>query len=462
MKLLSILLFVVCLPTALVNGATARPNILFIISEDTGAELSCYGDKNIQTPTIDRLAREGLLFQNAYVTQASCSPSRSSILTGLYPHENGHIGLASHGYLMREAFPTTYSLLQKAGYITGMIGKLHVNPAKVTEDYVDFRAIPKSNFGKEDLHDYAIKSEEFLTSAKTSGKPFFLTVNYPDAHWPLKRQIDGRPKNPVNPEDVVPMPFIGFDNPRIRKLTANYYNGLMRLDECMADLLEVLKETGQDENTMVVYIGDHGAQMARAKVSVLEGGSKIPFIIKWPGKVEPGRTSKALVSTIDLLPTLVGLAGGSIPQNVSGKSLLPLMKGEIQDEEFRKFLATEGNSEEAHRFYPQRTIRDARYKLIWSPIRDRPNQIAEDFMSHSEGGVRGGPNHKELREASERTRKAYAVWLNPPEYQLYDLSNDPWEFSNLGGQQAYAAVEKRLKQALREWMKEANDWLPNK
>jgi N-sulfoglucosamine sulfohydrolase len=83
-------------------------------------------------------------------------------------------------------------------------------------------------------------------------------------------------------------------------------------------------------------------------------------------------------------------------------------------------------------------------------------------MSHSEGGVRGGPNHKELREASERTRKAYAVWLNPPEYQLYDLSNDPWEFSNLGGQQAYAAVEKRLKQALREWMKEANDWLPNK
>ena len=132
-----------------------KPNVLLIISEDNGPELGCYGDPFAITPNLDRLAQQGVRFKTAYVTQSVCSPSRGSILTGLYPHQNGQIGLATHQFAMFKEWPTTYSLLKKAGYRTGMIGKLHVNPEETVEKWIDFRAIKGANFGKKNLGDYA-------------------------------------------------------------------------------------------------------------------------------------------------------------------------------------------------------------------------------------------------------------------------------------------------------------------
>ncbi len=432
-----------------------QPNILLIVSEDTGQELSCYGDTNVWTRHLDSLAQQGMLFENAYVTQSVCSPSRSTIFTGLYPHQNGQLGLATHDYAMFRKFPTTYSILKQAGYATGLLGKTHINPQSAVEDHVDYRAVKSANFGKKDLAEYARHAAAFIESA--NARPFFLTVNYPDTHWPFQDQVEGRPRDPVMPADVGVMPYVAVDNPRIRKYAAGYYNCLLRLDDCIGELLEVLEKSGRADNTLVIYIGDHGAQMARGKIWPLEAGVKVPFLVQWPGVARKGVRCRELVSTIDLLPTFLDVAGLPPRDELPGASLRPLLKGEAKD--FRPYLAVERNCDVAFIHFPQRAIRDERYKLIWSPLRDRPDPGVECYLGQVHPAYRGCPSTEELEDLPETTKELYTAWLNPPEYQLYDLQTDPWEFRNLAGQPEYAEVEGRLKGALRDWMKETDDWI---
>lgn len=435
--------------------STPSPNILLIVSEDTGQTLSCYGDTNVHTPHLDSLAEDGVLFENAYITQSVCSPSRSTIFTGLYPHQNGQIGLATHGYRMFTSFPTTYSILQRAGYATGLVGKTHVNPASAIEDYVDYRAIEGANFAKENLDEYARHTAAFIDSA--CEKPFFLTVNLPDTHWPFQDQVDGRPENPLGPDDVTVMPYIGMSNSRIQEYAASYYNCVKRLDWCVGELLGELQKSGRAGNTLVLFIGDHGAQMARGKIWPLEAGVKVPLLARWPGVAGQGRRCDELVSTIDFLPTFLDVAGLREQDGLPGRSLTPLLRGESCD--FRDHLAVERNSDVAFIHFPQRAIRDRRYKLIWSPVRDRPDPGAECYLGQSRPPYCGCPSTEELETAPERIQCVYATWLNPPEYQLYDLESDPWEFENLADKAEHAAAERCLRDALLEWMEQTDDWI---
>ncbi len=435
-----------------------RPNILLIVSEDNGQELSCYGDTNVKTPHLDSLARDGMLFENAYVTQSVCSPSRSSIFTGLYPHQNGHLGLATHTYAMFKEFTTTYAMLNSAGYTTGLLGKTHINPAKSVEQYVDFRAIKGSNFSKKSLKSYAIKSAEFIKQA--GDKPFFLTVNFPDAHHPLQNQVAGRPRVPLKPEQVGKIDYIGSQNERMHKIVTAYYNCMMRLDDCVGELLEVLEGSGKADNTFVVYIGDHGAQLPRGKIFATEAGMKVPYIVKWPGKVAKGQRSSKLVSTIDFMPTFAELAGTKAPEGLPGKSLVPLVTGATND--WRQYLGYERNCDAVNLYYPQRAVRDGRYKIIWSPLaaQNRADAGAVDYVTQKKW-LKCSYTREEIAALPKDVRKVYEIWLNPPEYQLYDLQDDEWEFRNLAGNPKYAAVEKRMKQALKQWMKDTNDWVDN-
>jgi len=171
----------------------SQPNVLLIVSEDNGPELGCYGDPYVQTPNLDRLAADGVRFTRAYVAQAGCSQSRAAYLTGLYPHQNGQIGLATWGFRMyRKDTPNIVSSLKQEGYRTGIIGKLHINPAEAFP--FDFKEIPTANFGRKNLGDYAKFARQFITSG---AGPFFLSVNYPDAHSPWLKQVEGLPKVPL-------------------------------------------------------------------------------------------------------------------------------------------------------------------------------------------------------------------------------------------------------------------------
>ena len=431
-----------------------RPNILLIVGEDHGCELSCYGDPVIKTPHIDRLASQGVLFQNGYVTQSVCSPSRSTIFTGLYPHQNGQLGLATHKYSWFKKWPTTYSLLKKAGYRTGLIGKTHILPLDAVEPFVDFRFQKSSNFRKRKVADYASQAGKFF---RASDKPFFMTVNYPDAHWPLQDRVDGLPSRQVDPKKVRVMPYVGGETPRLRKIAGNYYNSMLRLDECVGQLLNQLKESGKADNTLVVFIGDHGAQMARGKVTVYEGGMRTPFIARWPRTIKPGQRSKTLVSTIDLLPTFMDCAGTDVPKGLPGKSLRPVFTGTISGEGFRKYVSCERNCDAARHTFPQRTIRDSRYKLIFSPIQDREDPAARYYRVHGAAHWSGCLTDKELAGASRQTRAGYARWLKPPVFQLYDLQTDPHEWRDLANDPAHKPTKTRLITALKKWQAATRD-----
>ena len=180
------------------------PNILLIVAEDASQDLQCYGNEHVYTPILDKLAAEGVRFNNAYTTYSVSSPSRGSIFTGLYPHQNGQIGLATHRYEMFEGIITLPTYMKHLGYKTGCIGKIHVNPeSAIPFDYWEIRS---SNFAKKNLEDYSVKAKEFVTS---DNKPYFLMVNFPDAHHPFQKQVEGKPLHLVETGDVREgLPFV--------------------------------------------------------------------------------------------------------------------------------------------------------------------------------------------------------------------------------------------------------------
>ncbi len=432
---------------------TNRPNFLFIISEDNGPELSCYGDPYARTPNLDRLAAEGVRFDRAYVAQAGCSQSRAAYLTGLYPHQNGQIGLATWNFRMyRDDTPNIARNLKAAGYRTGIIGKLHVNPAEAFP--FDVKEIPTANFQRKNLGDYARFAGEFMRSSE---KPFFLSVNYPDAHSPWLKQVDGLPKEPLEADDITSLEYMGVDTPELRAQMANHYNCMARLDALVGDLLATLEISGKADNTFVLYFGDHGADFLRGKRTSYEGGVRVPFIIRWPGHVRPGQVSEKLVSTVDLMPTLLDLAGAEPVTGLPGRSLRTLLHDKSSP--WRDYLFTEYHTHAAtNNYYPQRTVCSARYKLIENLL---PNEVnpGYDFAVNKKGGDAHVADA--IRNASPQVREAYKRMEMPSRFELYDLEGDPFEFRDLAGDPDYAQTLQELQQQLQQWRETTRDPLLN-
>jgi N-sulfoglucosamine sulfohydrolase len=440
------ILLAMAFASASLTAGGEQPNILLIVSEDNGPELGCYGDPFVQTPHLDRLAAEGVRFDRSFVTQAGCSPSRASFLTGLYPHQHGQVGLATWGFrLFREDTPNLPRWLKQAGYRTGLIGKLHVNPESAFP--FDVSRIPSGNFQRKNLADYARHAAEFF-SAGTS--PFFLSINYPDAHGPWLRQVDGLPPHPLEADDVRPLPSFGVDTPHVRESMANHYNCMMRLDSLVGDLLAALDRSGHAANTIVVYIGDHGADMLRGKRTCYEGGLRIPMIVRWPGRARAGQVRRELVSTIDLAPTLLDAAGLEPIAKLPGRSLLPLLEGEQPDWRIHLFAEYHTHAAKAN-FYPQRSVRSARFKLIENLLPGEMNPgVAYTFreFATARSAIAAGPAD---------VREAYALIERPPRDELYDLVADPCEFHNLAADPSHQAVRNELALALSHWREETSD-----
>ena len=425
------------------------PNVLLIVSEDNGPELGCYGDQTASTPHLDRLAARGVRFSRAFVTTASCSESRSSILTGLYPHQNGQIGLATHKYAMYRPTANSASLLKGRGYRTGLIGKLHVNPESAFPFDFRWRDPKFCSFSHRDVRKIADVAKQFITAGD---EPFFLMVSYPDAHLPFLRQQNGIPAEPVSAPDVKPLPWVGVDTPDMRKALANYYNCLSRLDTGIGMLLDALEKSGRAGNTLVVYLGDHGAQFPRGKLAVYESSLHVPLILHWPGKIGEGLVSRELVSTVDILPTILEATATKPPRVLAGRSLLPLARGESVS--WRESLCAEYHGHYPPLYFPQRTIRDDRYKLIVNLLQDRPNPIAEACTRFSQPSYL---RREELATAGDAVRRAYQTWAHAPPIELYDLKDDPHEFNNLAGRAEYAHIQDRLQAELARWQKETAD-----
>ncbi|MEX0321681.1 MAG: sulfatase [Puniceicoccaceae bacterium] len=429
--------------------AADRPNILMIVSEDNGPELGCYGISEVRTPVLDAFAEEGILFTRAYVTQAGCSPARGSIYTGLFPNQNGQVGLATWNFeLYSPKIPNLVRGLKDAGYRTGIIGKLHINPAKAFP--FDFAEKSTANFEREGLDEYAAFSSEFINA---SDKPFFLAVNYPDAHRPWIPQAEGLPVNPLTGEDVRPMPYLGVDTPDIRQIVADHYNCMERLDTLVGDLLDVLDKSGKSRNTLVIYLGDHGADMLRGKRTSYEGGVRIPFIMRWPNGFPKGQRRDEFVSIADLMPTFLELAGGKIPKVQDGQSMVSMITG--KSNKWRKYLFTEFHTHAAgENFYPQRSVRNDRFKLIENLLPDEVNPGYEFAMRLSRTNA---DFKKALESAPAEVQSAYKLMERPIRWEFYDLEADPYEFNNLSEDPAHRKIMKELQAELKNWRVQTND-----
>ncbi len=427
--------------------AAGRPNILLIVSEDNGPELGSYGDPFARTPFLDTLARNGVRFKNAYVPQAGCSQSRAAFLTGLHPHQNGQIGLATWRFgLYRADTPNLVRSLKEAGYRTGIIGKLHINPAEAFP--FDFAEIAGANFQRKELAAYSEAANTFFGQ---SDEPFFLSVNYPDAHRPFLRRVDGIPQDPQSADDVEPLPYMGLDSPTLRRDSADYHNSMTRLDSLIGDLA-TLQRSGKSRQTLVVYMGDHGADLLRGKRTCYEGGVRIPLIVRWPGRQEAGQVRGELVSTIDLVPTLLEAASAEPIRGLAGRSLVPLIAGESPA--WRDHLFTEYHLHSNHNYFPQRAVRNSRYKLIWNLLPNERNPghdfTIEKFIGKEEMA-------EALRQASGDVRRAYELMARPPEFELYDLEQDPFEFRNLAAEPGREEVLRELRNELLQWRRQTAD-----
>jgi N-sulfoglucosamine sulfohydrolase len=432
---------------------TDQPNVLLITSEDNGPEIGCYGDSNASTPHLDDLAASGTRFDNAYVTQAVCSPGRASILTGLYPHENGQIGLTTRNYRMFDGIETLPTVLHDAGYRTGRFGKLHVGPESA---FAFDRESDPWGFGSRDVATRAENVGEFVTAGE---EPFFAMANYRESDLPWIDGDHGIPEEPLTGEDVEVPQAVGVDTPRLREHAAGYYNCLSRLDAGIGMLLETLERTGHARNTVVIYVADHGSQFSRGKCTSYELGVRTPLIVRWPGVTAPGTVRPELVSQIDVLPTVLDAAGVPTPASVTGRSLEPLLGGaDVSD--WRQYLFTEWNvtwGPDESLCYPQRTVRDNRYKLIYNMLAGEENPVERYYTEGDAIDV--GTDPSEIENAPAVVRRAYERWRHPPEIELYDLRTDPYEFHDLSDDPAYADVRDRLFQRLRRWQAETNDRL---
>jgi arylsulfatase A-like enzyme len=416
------------------------PNIVLLVADDLGwRDLGCYGDRQIDTPNIDGLAAEGVRFTNAFVAAPSCSPSRASLITGQHPHTNGVTGLAHrHKRLMLSPFKTTLAeVLDQSGYHTAFEGKWHVAPYLPTGWYGYSERLsgilPK---------DFWIRSSDeaiaFIEGNRSNA--FYLELNYMDTHRDDRGEFEFVEGFPVDPEDIsVPAYYALPDWPEIREEVAKYYSNASKMDRMIGEVLAKLGELGLRESTLVCFVSDNGPPFPGNKMTLYDRGIGTPLVMRWPGRIPAGTENDSLVSTIDLMPTLLEAVGCPVPPEVQGESVLPLARGD-GDGPPREAVFAE-MTYHVH-YLPMRAIRTPKWKYIRNYSDDA---VGLDQCAHMEWAQR-------LCELPNQG------WTRPRVLEeLYDLETDPNEQENLVTAPTFEQVLEQMRERLDAHMAETQD-----
>jgi len=446
-----------------VNRAMAekkpRPNIVLMVSDDHGIDaLGCYGNAVIETPNLDALAGDGVRFTHGFCTSASCSASRSVILTGLHNHANGQYG-HQHSYHHFSSFDSVTSLpvrLSRAGYRTARAGKYHVGPPKVYKFDEYLGDSSRNNLQMADI------CKDFIN--KQSGKPFFLYWCTYDPHrgsrvvedssykpnaFGNEEEYPGVKKVQYDPAKVKVPEFLP-DIPECRAELAQYYQSVTRLDQGIGRLTRILKDAGEYENTVVIYISDHGLAFPNAKTTLYDSGMNVPFIVRTPWQKRRGGICDAMVSFTDITPTLLDIAGADFDgQDVHGRSFKSVIDGEDSGS-WDKVYASH-TFHEVTMYYPMRVVRTRRYKLIWNIAHGLTYPSASDLWRSATWQAVIN------RDMEYYGRRRVQDFLHRPEFELYDVQNDPYEVNNLADDAKYADVLERLKADLKQFQNETDD-----
>ncbi|MBS11344.1 MAG: hypothetical protein CME19_07065 [Gemmatimonadetes bacterium] len=421
-----------------------RPNILLITLDDMGPTAGCWGDHTVPTPNIDRMAAEGICFTRGYSTHSSCSPARSCLYTGLYTHQNGHHGLSHRGYMLHRGVPTLPTLLKEAGYRNCAVGKVHVDPEEALPFETEWE--PKG-MSRRDVHAYPKNIERFIDDCGDT--PWFALCSLGDPHRQYKGPEHGLPEQMLTEDDVRPFAVHGeLDSPAMRKEVAGYYNAVQRIDIAVGLMLDMLERKGLDEKTLVWFTSDHGPPFARGKSTTYEFGTRVPYIARWKGKIMLGQVRDEFVGHVDVMPTFLEVAGVEPPGIQAGRSIVPLFDG--SEVSWRDHMVTEFTTHGVG-FAPHRAVRSDRYKLIHNL-----------HPGHSKPGI--NVDGREVRDAlsdpkwaDSPIQEVFARMDRPPDYELYDLQEDPLEMTNLADDPKHTAILNDLLERLTVWRKETFD-----
>lgn len=414
-----------------------RPNIILLIGDDMSPDFGCYGG-GARTPNIDRLAAGGIRFENAYVTASSCSPSRNSIITGRYPHNTGapelHMPLPEGQLLFPEA-------LKDAGYYCVQAGKWHMGDyaKQVFHDVFD---VPYSADPSGAMQWIRILRE------RPKDKPFFMWLAAWDAHRPWEPDPDALPHDPNKGALPAGVP----DTPEGRRDMAAYYDEIQRFDRHVGSVVDELKEQGVFENTLLIILADNGRPFPRNKTTLYDNGMKTPLVVHWPaGRIAAGTVSGSLISTIDIAPAVLEVAGLPVPPEAQGVSFLPVLTN--PEHQTRSFIFGERN------WHVQRAcarmVRHENHVYIRNFTQE---SYSFQMVDHASG------SYAELlrlkAEGILSPEQAEEFSTGQPEEQLFDVAADPQQLRNLVGNPEKRAVLEHLREALDYWQRTTGDSIP--
>jgi N-sulfoglucosamine sulfohydrolase len=404
----------------------APPNVLYLHSHDTGRYVQPYGYP-VPTPNMQHLADQGALFRQAFCTAPVCSGSRAALLTGQCTHATGMLGLAHRGYRLRYPERHIAVVLRSAGYWTGLIGEQHVSadPADLGYDRV-------VDLDSTKVRDVAPAATRLIAERAHAREPFFLSVGFFETHREFFEPSSVRDALYSRPPDNI------VDTAMTRRDMASFKASARSLDQGVGTVLNALEENGLVGNTLVIMTTDHGLAFPDAKATMYDRGIGVMLLLRGPGGFERGRVFDSIVSHLDLFPTVCAVAGIDPPEWLEGVSLLPLVRGEL--DELHQEIFAEVTYHAAYE--PQRAVRTARYKYARRFDESHPGRVLAN-----------------VDDSLTKDVMLSCGWaeVDPPGESLYDLWLDPGEGTNRIDDPALAGVLSDLKERLHDWMVRTDD-----
>lgn len=450
-----LLAFVVAV-TSLVSATSAvaaPPNVVLFIADDLGAnDIGPYGNRVVRTPNLDALAKTSLLFSRAFASSPTCSPSRASLYSGSLPFRNG--AHANHSGV-KQGVRTLPVYLQELGYTVGIAGKLHVGPAPA----FPFELVHGSNLPEPGHEDDGVlwtdlnmgPVDEWISRASDGDEPFMLVVadHSPHVYWPEDADYDPA---------ALDVPSIHIDTQDTREARAQYYADISKMDGNVGKLMASLERHNLTEDTVVIFTSDQGPQLAFGKWNLYDYGVQVPLLIQWPQTVTEGTETGAMVSLVDLLPTIVELAGGEAPKEsseIDGLSLLPLLRGETNHVRDVVFASHTGDG--TMNRSPMRMVRTTRYKYILNLAPEIKYTTHIDKSGVDGYGEEYWPSW--VKQSYKDEAAAAALWRyhNRPKEELYDLRQDPNEVRNLAADLSHQSLLQEFRTQLAQWRQQQGD-----
>ncbi|TYA78767.1 sulfatase family protein [Seonamhaeicola marinus] len=427
-----------------------QPNIVFIIADDVSwNDLGAYGHPNVRTPHLDKMAKDGMIFNQAFLTTSSCSPSRTSIISGLYPHNTDAEQLS---WPLPDYKKTFVQELKNAGYWTGLAGKYHMGDP-VRDDFDQLLemqwldapiGLDRRLKGDGSGCDEWIK----LLQDRPKDKPFFTWLASFDAHRPFYEGISNQPYD--LDETIIP-PYMP-ETEASKKDFALYYEEITRMDDYVGKVIAELEAQGVADNTIVLFVSDNGRAFPRDKTTLYDGGIRTPWIIKWPAKIKPGSVNDNLVSSVDIAPTFMKLAGLEPLSDFDGVDFSSMLAD--TNHETRKDVYAEDHFHDFEDY--TRAVRTKKYKYIKNYYPDLPNTPSADIIRD-----RTWKSMKEERDNGTLSKAQMWCFEMPrPEEELYDVEKDPYELQNLALNAEYDYVLNDMRMRLKRMRETTKDYLP--